>query len=241
MLILPVLDIMRGEVVRAVGGRRSEYRPLVSQLTTSIKPLDVMKAIQERFGWTQFYVADLDAITGDRRVFRLNHLPTSSQFWLDAGVRTVADVVEIHRPPVSQVVVGSETLASLEEGRAIIETLGPEKVTFSLDLRNGQLIGAGAGNWDDPASAAVELIAIGARRLIVLDLARVGESDGPARDDLCRKLIRRHPYVHVFTGGGIRGVDDLRRLSDIGVSGALIASALHDGRITPEDLASVEA
>jgi phosphoribosylformimino-5-aminoimidazole carboxamide ribotide isomerase len=239
MLILPVLDILRGQVVGAVGGRRSEYRPLVSQLTASTEPLEVMKAIYEWFAWAQFYVAELDAITGGRSVFDLHHLPTTFQVWLDAGIRTVAEVAEVHRPPVSQVVVGSETLASPEEGRAIVETLGSEKVTFSLDLRNGQLIGAGARNWDNPESAAESLIAVGARRLIVLDLARVGEREGPATDKVCRELIRRHPQVAVFTGGGIRGVDDLRRLSDIGVTGALVASALHDGRITPEDVAGL--
>jgi phosphoribosylformimino-5-aminoimidazole carboxamide ribotide isomerase len=237
MLILPVLDILRGQVVRAVGGRRSEYRPLVSQLTTSSEPMEVIEVIQERFGWTQFYVADLDAITGVGPVFGLHHLSTPYQVWLDSGVRTIAEVAEVHRPPVSQVVIGTETLAIPEEGRAIVKTLGPERVTFSLDLRNGQLIGAGARNWDSPASAADELIVVGARRLIVLDLARVGEHGGPATDDLCRELIRRHPHVAVFVGGGIRDLGDLRRLADIGVGGALVASALHDGRITPEDLA----
>ena len=32
MRIIPVLDLMNGVAVRAVGGRRSEYRPLVSRL-----------------------------------------------------------------------------------------------------------------------------------------------------------------------------------------------------------------
>jgi phosphoribosylformimino-5-aminoimidazole carboxamide ribotide isomerase len=158
---------------------------------------------------------------------------------LDAGVRTIAEVAKIHRPPVSQIVVGTETLANLEEGRAIVQTLGVERVAFSLDLRNRQLIGAGAQNWDNPESAAESLIVAGASRLIVLDLTRVGELAGIGTDDLCRKLIRRYPHVAIFAGGGIRGVDDLRRLADAGVGGALVASALHDGRITPEDVAGL--
>lgn len=197
----------------------------------------MIRAIEERFGWTQFYVADLDAITGERSVLRLHHLPTTFQVWLDAGIRTVSEVAEVHRPPVSQVVVGSETLANPAEARAIVETLWPEKVTFSLDLRNGQLIGAAAGNWDNPEIAAEALIAAGAGRLIILDLLSIGGMGGTGTEDLCRKMIRLHPHVAVFTGGGIRGVDDLRRLSDVGVSGALVASALHDGRMTPEDIA----
>lgn len=241
MLILPVLDVMRGQVVHAVGGRRSEYQPLASQLTHSTDPVAVMAAIRNWFGWTQFYVAELDAITRQGEMPALehygHHLPPTYRVWLDAGVRSVADVTEIHRAHVAQIVIGSETLKGAEEGRAIVEAIGSEQLTFSLDLRDGRLIGAGAENWDNPETAAEALIDAGAQRLIVLDLARVGESAGTGTNELCRKLIRGHANVAVLAGGGIRGVDDLRRLADIGVSGALVASALHDGRITPEDLA----
>src|SRR5438128_2463016 len=115
MLILPVLDVMRGQVVRAVGGRRSDYKPLASQLTDSTDPIEVMAAIRERFGWTQFYVADLDAITGGGRpaLELFHHHPTAYQLWVDAGVHTVDEAVEVRRAHVAQVVIGSETLADL--------------------------------------------------------------------------------------------------------------------------------
>src|SRR5207253_401784 len=35
----------------------------------------------------------------------------------------------------------------------------------------------------------------------------------------------------LLAGGGVRGPDDLARLDDAGCDGALIATALHDGRI----------
>ena len=42
--------------------------------------------------------------------------------------------------------------------------------------------------------------------------------------------------VRSARGGGVRGVDDLRRLKACGVRAALVASALHDGALTPADL-----
>jgi hypothetical protein len=44
MRILPVLDLMNGVVVRGVGGRRSEYRPVASRLAVSADPADVAAA-----------------------------------------------------------------------------------------------------------------------------------------------------------------------------------------------------
>ena len=70
--ILPVLDLLNGVVVRGVGGRRDEYRPVESVLTVSVKPLDVARAFRERLGLTTLYVADLDGI--------LHQLPNDNVF-----------------------------------------------------------------------------------------------------------------------------------------------------------------
>ena len=63
MRIIPVLDVMGGIVVRAVAGRRSEYRPLVSKLTTSVEPAEVARTLLAKSGADELYVADLDAIS----------------------------------------------------------------------------------------------------------------------------------------------------------------------------------
>ena len=60
--IIPVLDVMGGVVVRAIGGRREEYRPIVSRLTDSTAPVEVANALLAATGAAEFYVADLDAI-----------------------------------------------------------------------------------------------------------------------------------------------------------------------------------
>jgi phosphoribosylformimino-5-aminoimidazole carboxamide ribotide isomerase len=39
--------------------------------------------------------------------------------------------------------------------------------------------------------------------------------------------------VAIYAGGGVRDGDDLRALEAAGATGALVATALHDGRITP--------
>ena len=58
--IIPVIDVMGGQVVRAVGGRRSEYRPIVSKLTDSTEPVEVAKALLGATGVGEIYLADLD-------------------------------------------------------------------------------------------------------------------------------------------------------------------------------------
>jgi phosphoribosylformimino-5-aminoimidazole carboxamide ribotide isomerase len=237
MLFLPVLDIQNGIVVRAVAGRRSEYRPLVSRLTNSTDPLAVAEAIRDHYGWSVIYIADLDSIAACGLATNLalcGQLRAAGFYlWLDAGVRTADDADRLASAGVERVVVGLETIRGPAEWRTIVERLGPERAVFSLDLRAGKPIACteswGAG---DALAIADRVVAEGGRQMIVLDLAHVGSGGGPATAALCAELKRRHPVSAVYTGGGIRDWDDVRRLDVTGVAGVLLASALHDGTLT---------
>ena len=65
MRIIPVIDLMKGEVVQAIRGDRANYRPVQSVLTRDAQPLSVARALQDATGCDEFYIADLDAIMGD--------------------------------------------------------------------------------------------------------------------------------------------------------------------------------
>jgi phosphoribosylformimino-5-aminoimidazole carboxamide ribotide isomerase len=236
MRLLPVLDLQGGVVVRGVGGRRREYRPVVSRLTTSCQPVDVAEAFRAHFGLEELYVADLDALAGAAPALAVYRALRERGFrlWVDAGVRTAADARPAAAAGVEGIIAGLETVAGPAVLADLCGDLG-DRVVFSLDLRDGQPLGDGAA-WGgaDAGSIAARAVALGVRRLIVLDLARVGGGGGTGTEDLCRALASRHAGVEVFAGGGVRDVADLRRLRECGVAGALVASALHDGRLPRE-------
>ena len=107
-------------------------------------------------------------------------------------------------------------------------------VAFSLDLRNGTPMNTALATRspDEIAQRAVES---GAQTIIALDVARVGVAGGPDFD-LLRRIRSAVPGADIFVGGGIRHLDDLREVSGIGCAGALVATALHEGRLTPADV-----
>ena len=65
----------------------------------------------------------------------------------------------------------------------------------------------------------------------MIDLARVGSGSGPPLDAVA-ELARALPGVEIYAGGGVRHDDDLRALEAAGAAGALVATALHEGRLT---------
>ena len=62
MRIIPVLDLKGGKVVRAAGGRRHDYRPIVTPLSPSPDVADVARGMRALYPFGTFYVADLDAM-----------------------------------------------------------------------------------------------------------------------------------------------------------------------------------
>jgi phosphoribosylformimino-5-aminoimidazole carboxamide ribotide isomerase len=238
MRILPVLDVMGGVVVRGVGGRRHEYRPVVSRLTPSIFPVTVAEAFRDCLGCAELYLADLDAISGGDPAWHLYQELRRRGFtlWLDAGVRDAAGARALAAVGVEGVVVGLETVRGPAELAAACADLG-ERVIFSLDLKGSEPLGdLSVWQRSDARGIAGQAVALGVRRLLVLDLVRVGEGGGLGTEALCAALAADHPGVELAAGGGVRGLDDLLRLHDSGVAAALVASALHDGTLSRQDL-----
>jgi phosphoribosylformimino-5-aminoimidazole carboxamide ribotide isomerase len=233
--LIPVIDLMGGVVVRGVGGRRHEYRPIRSRLCDSADPIAVGRALVEHFRPRTLYLADLDAIAGASPawvVYRdLRALGVG--LWVDAGVHSADEALALADVGIEGVVCGLETLPGPDALSEVIERVGPGRIIFSLDLKNGELLNPAAEWGGAPLDVAGRAIAPGVRRLIVLDLARVGEGEGAGTEELCARITSAHREVKVYAGGGVRGPDDLRRLAASGVAGALVASALHDGRIAP--------
>lgn len=227
--VIPVIDILRGEVVRGVGGRRSEYRPVVSRITSSTVPVDVARAMLAMVEASDLYVADLDALGGQMPSFDFYRELSAlgARVWVDAGVTHSLLARQLVDANVD-CVAGLETIGSPDDLRQIIDTIGVDRLVFSLDLRGG----APLRHWGDQSSP-IELIdtvmGLGIKRLILLDLARVGMQSGAGTEELCRAVRNAYPAATIVGGGGVRGMDDLRRLREAGASAALVASAIHDG------------
>ena len=237
MRIIPVIDILGSVAVHAIRGMRENYQPLKSILCTSADPVDVAASLKA-FGFSELYVADLDAIRGGpvnslllKRIVK----ETELKLMVDAGTSNLERGREVLDCGASKVIIGTETLTNTSFVTEAIEALGFEKVVVSLDLMNGKVLsGFNLGKLSEPMKFLHELKTLGVSQIIVLDLSKVGSREGTNLAVLQKVLS--HIKIDVLVGGGVRDITDLIELKNLGVSAVLVATALHSGKISPEKL-----
>ena len=237
MRVIGVLDLAGGRAVHARGGSRERYEPVRSVAGLAIEPGDALAVARAYgdLGVAELYAADLDAIGGGGP--GQNGLVTSIAalrvpLWLDAGVTTPDRAEHALELGAALVIVGLETLASYDALRAICRRVDPARVAFSLDLRDGKPIASHLGihDTDGEDGLAARAVDAGAGAVIVIDLARVGGGVG-LDVPLIQRVRASARGVTLIAGGGVRGPDDLAQLAAAGCDGALVATALIEGRI----------
>ncbi len=239
MKVIPVLDILDGQVVHGIQGKRESYKPIVSKLVSTADPLDVVQVFGQKFGFMRFYIADLNAIQriGDnyKILRRIKEKFPRFSFMADIGVRNLTDIINARKDLVDTFILGTETLESVEELDNILKNIGASKILLSLDLKNGHLLHVPFG-FQGSIGNFLEIFMIRKiPEILVIDLAKVGTSAGPIYPEALQ--IRSEYQGNIILGGGVRNARDLELLQKKDFNGVLIATALHSGKLTPQEIA----
>jgi phosphoribosylformimino-5-aminoimidazole carboxamide ribotide isomerase len=232
--IIPVIDLLRGQVVRAMRGERNRYQPVRSQLCDSSDPLENARALLELYPFKTIYIADLDAIQGMGDNLALvallhEHFP-GVDLWLDAGIRHPEQLLRVRRLGLN-CVIGSEQLESIPQYEQLAAIQSESGMILSLDFNANGFMGP-QELLDNPD--------LWPNRLICMTLSKVGSYEGPDLETLST-LSKRIGQRRLYAAGGIRDLHDLQTAKQLGVRGGLLASALHDNRISATQIDALKA
>lgn len=247
--VVPVLDLMIGQIVLAQAGNRDAYRPVHSRLTHSSHPLDVAQAIFNQTGCDGLYLADIDSFAGANPNWRVYNelLDRGFRLWIDADwthgrhCQQIAD--RIDQPERLKVILSSETMSRLEQFDAFEELIaqGIEPI-FSLDQKSDSII-TQPGELSElpPLDLVRQAHERGVRHIIILDLETVGTMTGFSGVNRCvgtliQELSDELSDTRVVSGGGVGCAADIQSLLDLGCDHVLVASAIHDCKLTPDDV-----
>jgi phosphoribosylformimino-5-aminoimidazole carboxamide ribotide isomerase len=121
---------------------------------------------------------------------------------------------------------------------AALAQAGLEHIAVGIDARDGVIAIRGwrEAGGERAAEVASRVVEQGVKTLVYTDVSRDGMLQGP---DIGGAVGLQAPGVGIIASGGIASLDDLRRVRDAGLAGAIVGRALYEGRMTVEEAVTV--
>jgi len=218
--LYPAVDIEGGRVARS---------------TSASDPIAVMRQFAHD-GARWVHVVDLDRAFGkgeNRELTRRLLAEAAVRIQVGGGLTSDEDVAELLGWGATRVVIGTAAAVDAVLVARLLARYGAERLAVGIDARDGRV--AARGSDVSFALAPLELArrvrGQGARTVIYTDAARDGSLAGPDVDG-ARAIAALGGGLDVIVSGGVASLDDLRRLRDAGLAGAIVGRALHAGRFT---------
>ena len=228
MLIFPAIDLYDGKAVRL-------YKGDYNQLTVyNNDPTAVAKDFAAA-GAKYIHIVDLEGAKSGTTpnldtVIRIKQ--QSGLFCeIGGGVRNMAVVKAYMDAGLDRVILGTAAVENPDFVREAVSCYG-DKIAVGVDLKDGYVAVKG---WTekstlDAVTFCRQMQEIGVKTLIVTDISKDGAMQG-TNHDLYRDLQAQFPALQLVASGGVSSMEDVTRLADTGLYGAIIGKAYYIGAI----------
>lgn len=237
MEIIPAIDIINGRCVRLTKGDYDQVKEYAAS------PVEVAQTF-ERARIKRLHVVDLDGAKARHvvNVETLKSIIASTNLEVDfgGGVKTREDLDLVFSAGAKQVTAGSVAVSNKEEVKRWINEFGSEKIILGADVLNEKIMISG---WQESSDLDLfgflsEYVDLGVSDVICTDISRDGMLQGPSFD-LYRKILEQFPDLNLIASGGVSGKEDLIKLKDQGLYGAIVGKAFYEGKLTLEELKTI--
>lgn len=232
--LIPAIDLIDGKCVRLVQGDYGQ------KTIYNENPLEVAKQI-EGAGIKRLHLVDLD---GAKQKKIINHqvlerITTYTKLHVDfgGGLQSDNDLAIAFNSGAKQITGGSIAVRNPELFQNWINTYGEEKIILGADCKSGMIA---IGGWEETTQLSVfalieDYIKKGISYCICTDVAKDGLLQGPSFE-LYSEIRMKFPQVKLIASGGVTTIEDIEKLNDMGMYGAIIGKAFYEGKIKLEEL-----
>ena len=131
---------------------------------------------------------------------------------------------------LDRVILGTAAVTDREFAAAAVKKYG-DKIAIGVDIKDGNVAIKGweTRSGEDAMDFCGKMEDMGVRTIIVTDISKDGAMEG-TNHSLYEKLTDRVD-MQIIASGGVSSLDDVRRLADRGLYGAIIGKAYYTGDI----------
>ena len=236
MLLVPSISVIKGRTIRLQQG---DY---TSEKVYDVSPLDVALQFADH-GISRIHLIDLE---GAKKGSPINYPTlemiaghTNLKINFSGGLHTDGDIIKALEYGASDVTAATIAAYNRDLFSAWIMSYGREKIALGADVLDSQIK---VGGWQKNTKIQLEehiryFYDRGLKYVKTTDISRDGVLEGPSFD-LYGRLLKQFPDLYIFASGGIRNMDDIKRLEELGIYGVVFGKAFYEGKISLKDLES---
>jgi len=217
--LYPAVDVQGGRLARAAA--------------SADDPLTVAQSFAAAGArWVHFVDLDRAYRRGDNRDLARRFITAATvPVQVGGGLRTEEEIAEVLEWGARRVVVSAVAAAAADFVERLVRRLGVDRLAVGIDARHGRVAPRGETKPLDitPLDLARRVRDQGGGTVIYTDVTRDGALSGP---DIAGAQGIAALGLQVIVSGGVASLDDLRRVRDAGLAGAIVGRALYEGRFT---------
>ncbi len=235
--IIPSIAIRKGNVVKMRKGDKA------SEKAYDENPLDLAKRFEDH-GIEVVHLVDLDgAETGSPvnwHVLEAVAGHTDLKVDFTGGISTDGDISKAFEYGADYITAASIAVTDPELFASWIISYGREKMTLGADVINKEFKELLFRGWQSTAHLSLfehleYFYSRGLKYVKSTDVSRDGVLEGPAFG-FYQELVDSFPELCILASGGVRGVDDIKRLNDMGIFAVIFGKAYYEGILKLKDL-----
>jgi phosphoribosylformimino-5-aminoimidazole carboxamide ribotide isomerase len=235
--IIPSISIIDGKLTRL---KQGDY---TSEKVYKHSPVDRAKQFEE-YGIKKIHIIDLD---GARKGSPVNyHILeaisgyTNLKIDFSGGISTDGDISKAYEYGATSITAASIAVDRKELFSSWMLSYGREKITLGADAIKGKIAIRG---WQKNTRTELDdhidyFYMRGIKYVKCSDVEKDGIQEGP-NFEMYERLVKKFPNIFFLASGGVRSVDDIKRLEDIGVKGVIFGRAYYEGNLTLKDIESL--
>lgn len=228
-MVIPAIDIMAGQVVRLYKGDPN------NKTVYGDDPAAVARQ-WEADGADMLHIVDLDATLGSggnsdsvRQILDAVSIPVQ----VAGGLRSVESALKAAKT-ADRIVVGTLAFSDEQAVAKLSAELGPERVTVSVDHKNGEVVVRGwqSGTGVRMFDAVHRMLECGITKFLLTNVERDGTMQGPDLEYLGQACRIDGYKADIIASGGISDSRDVCAVKDAGAWGVILGRALYEKTIT---------
>ncbi len=237
MLIIPSIDIYENKIVRLTKGSFDNI--------TYYKHLPLSQAkLYESLGFKLIHIVDLEGAKEGKfaalKTIEEIKAETSLQIQFGGGIRDVKTAAEVFNSGVDFAVIGSLSIKNKEEFELIIKQFSADKIVCAVDVLEDIVQISG---WQEETTITVyDHIEYcqkqGIEKFLCTDISKDGMLTG-ANIELYKRISNRYPDIKLIASGGVKDIEDVKKLKVFGIYATIIGKAIYEERIDLEELAGL--